>query len=133
MFRLQWHVDQPKFTIEYPSTSTVKPTVGDFSQLNQTCSPIPAKYEPKPSYLNGVTVFDTKLSKFGSVSGFSFDRFLGSVWTGAAVTDLSYRVLRTGDVEWCRARWLPLWAADQLLCATSGGCRGQCVDDGGRV
>lgn len=36
--------DQPKHTIEYPSTSTVKPTVGRCSQLNQTCSPIPATY-----------------------------------------------------------------------------------------
>ena len=60
--------DQPLFTIEHPSTSTVKPTVGGFSQLNQTCLPIPAKYEPKPSYLNGVTVYDTKLARFGSVT-----------------------------------------------------------------
>ena len=37
--------DQPLFTIEHPSTNTVKPTVGGFSQLNQTCLPIPAKYE----------------------------------------------------------------------------------------
>lgn len=60
--------DQPSHTIEHPSTSTVKPTVGRFSQLNQTCLPIPAKYEPKPSYLNGVTVFDVSTSTFGSVS-----------------------------------------------------------------
>ena len=55
--------DQPKFTIEHPSTTTVKPTVGVFSQLNQTCSPIPSKYEPAPAYLNGVTVYDTALNK----------------------------------------------------------------------
>eukprot|EP01051_Picozoa_sp_SAG22_P005951 SAG22_NODE_372_length_11551_cov_20.656741_5_plen_461_part_00 len=55
--------DQPKYTIEHPSTSALKPTVGGFSQLNQSCSPIPSKYEPAPSYLNGVTVYDTELGK----------------------------------------------------------------------
>jgi hypothetical protein len=59
--------DVAKYTVEHPSAA-VRPRLGVPSQLNTTCLAIPGKYEAAPAYFNGVSVFDTKLSVFGSIT-----------------------------------------------------------------